>query len=578
MIAALLVGAAWGSTPVVVWDLEQDDGEWISTGELGQWTWGAVAAGPGSGFDGSNAWAIGREAVYLNDSLELLEVPLPSLEPVVRPMLSFHHWYAFGPGDIGYVEIDEGGGWHTLAPVYGYPTTAGWAESSAGWQLASFELPPSTLRLRLVFAADVSGVGVGWFVDQVGLWDGDVTGPQVNELESLPDTESLETPYVVHATVVDDTRVDGVTISFVTSAGDSGVVAMVATDATSWEGEIPVQSVGTMVDYHIVATDGANTTRAPVLGENTFRVYLPAPTDLAGPAGRVVAQKAVLTWEAPVSIHRVQHYEVVRSDVIEVITLDTEAVVAVTGTYDTFTVRAIYDEGEGDASDPCSIHGVQPSLREIEPAEGYPGDRLRVLVTGQDAIFATGEVFASFGDDAVVESITVRDVDRFVAELRLVDNAAAGSWTVTVETAAGILQLPAAFTMLDDADRPRILSLEPDEITQGEADTVRISLSRPPAAVPVVALGEGVIVQSVSVEGTDVVVVISAASNAPIGAHAVTVDDGVRVLEGGSFEVRDWTASPIQACSTGGSAATGTAGIGAALLAVIRSRRRGSAP
>ena len=577
MIAALLVGSAWGSTPVVAWDLEQDNGGWISTGELGQWTWGSVAAGPGAGFDGANAWAIGRDAVYLNDSIELLEMPIPSLDTVVRPVLSFHQWYAFGPGDGGYLEVDVGGGWQSLAPVYGYPTTGGWTGSSAGWQLTTFELPTSTMRLRLVFAADLSGIGLGWFVDQVGLWDGDVTGPQVNELESLPDTENLETAYTVHATVVDDTRVDGVTLSFVTSAGDSGVVAMLATDATTWEGEIPVQAVGTLVDYHIVATDGANTTRSPTLGENTFRVHLPAPTGLAGPDGRVVAQEARLTWEAPVSSHRVQRYEVLRSDVAEVITLATEAMVAVTGTDDTFTVRAIYGEGEGDASDPCSIDGVLPFLLGVDPAEGYPGDRLRVLVTGQDALFTAGEVTADFGDQAVVESVTVRDVDRFVAEIELADHAAAGSWTVTVETTAGILQLPAGFTVLDDADRPRILALEPDQITQGQSSTIRISLSVAPVSVPSVTLGEGVIVESVSVEGNDVLAVISAASNAPIGAHGVTVDDGVRVLEGGAFEVRDWTPPPIQACSTGGSAAAGTTGVGAALLAALR-RRRSSAP
>lgn len=568
---------------VLMWDLEQDDGGFASGGELGQWRWGEVVNGPGSGFDGQNGWAIGLDDVYLNDSLETLELPIPSLLGIARPVFSLQQWYSFGPGDYGYVEIDEGAGWHAVAPVYGYPAALGWSGTSGGWQAASVELPTDTanLRLRLVFVADVAGVGVGWFIDQVGIWDGDVTAPHVDSLEALPDTEDLDGPYTVHAVVQDDTEVDAVSLSWSASTGEGGAVAMSTSDGTNWAGELPGQAAGTVVRYHVLATDGANSVREPASTETGFRVFLAAPTNLVGPEGRVVAQEATLSWTAPASIHEVERYEVLRGEEVVATSPTTSAAAPLTGEADTFTVRAVYEAGAGDLSEPCTVNAIVPSLLELRPAEGFPGDSLRVTVIGQDALFVSGEVTVDFGDDAIVEGITVRDVDRLVAELRLADGAAAGTWTVTVESAAGRLELPAGFTMLDAADRPRILGLDPESVAQGAAADVRVSLSAVPAAVPTITLGEGVVVESVTLDGADVIVHVSVASDSPLGDHGVVVDDGVRVLDAASLEVRDWSPPVIRACSASGSAGTGAAGppLGAyvslvVFAAILRRRRR----
>ncbi|GDX80840.1 hypothetical protein LBMAG42_26510 [Deltaproteobacteria bacterium] len=576
MLVFLAIASA--STPVLIWDLEQDDGGFMAGGELGQWRWGEVVSGPGSGFDGQNSWAIGLEDVYLNDSVETLELPIPSLLGIARPVLSLQHWYSFGPGDYGYVEIDEGSGWHAVEPVYGYPSALGWSGTSGGWQAATLDLPTggASLRLRLVFVADVAGVGVGWFLDQVGIWDGDVTAPQVDSLEALADTEDLNGPYVVHAQVQDDTEVDAVSLSWSASTGGGGSVAMSTSDGTNWAGELPGQAAGTVVRYHVVATDGANSVREPASTEAGFRVFLAAPTGLSGPEGRVVAQEAPLSWTAPASIHEVERYEVLREGAVVATSRTTSATVALAGEADVFTVRAVYDVGEGDESAPCTVSAVVPSLVALEPGEGYPGDALRVTVIGQDALFVSGEVTADFGDDAIVDAITVRDVDRFVAELRLAQDAAAGTWTVTVVSAAGTLELPAGFTMLDAADRPRIMGLEPESLAQGASENVRISLSTVPASVPTITLGEGVVVESVAVEGADLIVQVSVASDAPLGDHAVVVDDGVRVLDGASLEVRDWSPPVIRACATAGSAGTGASAYGALMVfaALLRRRRK----
>lgn len=565
---------------LLIWDLEQDDGGFASGGELGQWRWGEIVNGPGGGFDGQNGWAIGLDDVYLNDSVETLELPMPSLAGIARPMFSLHQWYSFGPGDYGYVEIDTGSGWHAVEPVYGYPSTQGWSGSSGGWQPASVELPTggAPLRLRLVFVADLAGVGIGWFVDQVGIWDGDVTAPQIDSLEALPDTEDFLGPYVVHAEVQDDTEVDAVSLEWATSAGESGTAAMSTSDGMNWAGDVPGQLPGTVVRYHVLATDGANTVREPAAAEASFRVYLAAPTALTGPAGRVVAQEVALSWTAPASIHEVERYEVLRAASVVGTSVTTTAVVPLSGADDTFTVRAVYEAGTGDESAAYTVNAVVPSLVELRPAEGYPGDSLRVTVIGEHALFVSGEVSADFGADAVVDSISVRDVDRFVAELHLADTAAAGSWTVVVESAAGTLKMPAGFTMLDAADRPRIMGLDPESLAQGASETLRISLSAVPAAVPTLTLGTGVVVESVTLDGAVVVAEVSVASDAPLGAHAITVDDGIRVLDGETLEVRDWAPPVIRACSTTSGAGAAGPPLGAlgvfAVLAVAMRRRR----
>ena len=44
-------------SPVQTWELEDDDGEFVSAGDTNQWEWGPVESGPKSSHDGSSAWA-----------------------------------------------------------------------------------------------------------------------------------------------------------------------------------------------------------------------------------------------------------------------------------------------------------------------------------------------------------------------------------------------------------------------------------------------------------------------------------------------------------------------------------------
>ncbi len=569
----LLVAAALAGNPVLVWDLEQDDGAFQATGELGQWRWGHVSAGPGSAFDGTRAWAVGLSGNYLNDSVEYLEVPLPALDAVAQPVFSFAHWYGFGSGDVGYVEVDEGSGFRRVSPIYGYPSGGAWSGTSSGWEQVSFVLPAiPAARLRFVFSADAVGSGVGWFVDQVGVWDGDVTAPHFLGATGPVDNEDLDGPHTVTVSIEDDTGVDAVTVVWTDERGGSGEVDLTAGGDGSWSGGLPAALPDTRVSYHLLATDGANVARYPDAGELSFRVYLPAPTGLDGPAGRVVATEAVLTWVAPLSAHEVLGYEVWRGDEQVGDTTSTTFAAPLSGIDDTFTVRGVYAAGVGDASAPFTVGAVVPSLLRVEPDRGYAGEELRLDLYGRDALFVAGEAEVDFGVGVVVDAVDVRNVDRLVATVAIDGSAAVGARDVVLSGATGELTLPAGFTVVDASLRPRIVSVVPDHATQGDSVTLRVVLSTAPAAIPTVDLGEGVVVERVVLEGDELLVDCAIAVRAPLGEHELVVDDGVRWLTGGALEVRDWSPPPIDSCATAPGA--GGVALGATVLVVLRRRRR----
>jgi hypothetical protein len=570
----LACAMALASDPFLVWDLEQDDGGFQASGDLLQWRWGEPSAGPGGGFDGRRAWAVGLTGNYLNDSTDYLTLPLLDLAGVGRPVLSFEQWYVFGSGDAGWIELDEGLGWHRVEPVYGYPTAAGWAGTSGGWQLASVELPAaSAVQARFVFSADLTGVGAGWFLDNLAVWDGDVTPPRVGSLDRLSDSELLDTPFRVGVEVEDDTGVDAVTLHWSTSLGETGELAMVPAGDGTWSGSLPGQGPDTRVSYHVVATDGANETRAPGAGEASFRVYLPAPTDLSGPSGRVVATEVDLSWTAPDSIHPVVGYEIWNAEGQLATSGGTAASVPLSGVDDRFRVRAVYDVGAGDFSAEWEVDGWVPAVLGVAPDAGWPGDRLRVEVIAEHAVFVDGEVAVALGPDVTVTEVEVRDVDRLFLHIEVDDGAAAGPRDLEIDSAAGRFTLADGFTVRDAGERPRLVALDPGSVVQGDDGRMRLRFVGEMATLPSVQAGEGVVVEVESIDGDELVLRYAVAGTAPVGDHAVLVDDGTRIFEGVSLEVRDWRAPVLSGCATAGGAAPAWAGLLAALGAALGRRR-----
>lgn len=577
--AALPAGPARAADVVARWDLEADDGAFVdlyAISDLPQWSWGPISNGPGAGFDGANGWATGRVLDYLNDTNNCLELPLPALDGLAEPMLTFSHWYDIADGDVATIWVDKGAGWEVLTPVYGYPTDLGWSGLSAGWEVAAVALDGlgGAGRLCLDFAADADGVVAdGWFVDRVILWDGDAAAPQVEDLTRLVDTEEVETPQDLTAVVRDDRRVTRVGLSWQSSAGQEGLVLLDDQGDGAWTGSIPGQAPDVTVSYYVVAEDGENSTRYPASGAWSYRTYLPAPLHLAGPEGRVVAATAPLTWDPPDTDRAVQGYAVFRNDSFVRTVTDTRCDAPLSGGEDRFTVRAVYDLGQGDPSEPVTVDGEVPVIAALDPAEGFRGDHLRVAVTGQNLLLVDGEVRASLGAGIEVAAVDVRAVDLVYLELEIASDAAEGARELVLESAVGTTTAADAFRVRTDAEKPRLVDIEPADAHQGDHLDVSVQVAGGLDGVPTLDFGEGVVVESVdtSTEGF-VRARVAVAGNAPLGQREVTLDDGVRVYSGVSFEVRDAAISTQNNCSTAPFAPP-LAPIAAALL-LLRVRRR----
>jgi hypothetical protein len=127
--------------------------------------------------------------------------------------------------------------------------------------------------------------------------------------------------------------------------------------------------------------------------------------------------------------------------------------------------------------------------------------------------------------------------------------------------------------VFDAADRPRLLTLDPDEAEQGERVQFRLEASTAFAEAPLVDLGEGVVVEEVSVDGAVATVLAVIGGDAPVGERDVVADDSRRILGGVALRVRNATFATDPGCAAGGSVPS-PAGLLLAALAVQRSSRR----
>jgi hypothetical protein len=576
-VILLFAMAAHAAAPIIRYDLEADDGGFVASGDVGQWRWGAVSNGPGAGFDGARAWSTGLTADYLNAATDYLEIPVPPLTGLDRPTLSFQHWYEIRPGDLGWVEVDTGNGWSVIDPLYGYPSVAGFTGASGGWRTAVFDLGeygPSP-SLRLAFQSDSSGVGAGWTVDAVAFHDGDVASPHLEALTVLADTDDLVGPYPVEVDAADDTAVTSVTLHWRTDAGLQNT-PMIQGSGGVWRGEIPAQLPDTTVSYWVEASDGSNDSREPLDNELSFRVYLPAPTDLTGPIGRVVATTAPLTWAAPDTANEILGYEVLRGDEVVATSTALSVDVPLDGTDDTYAVRAVYPAGVGDRSNSVTIDASVPTLVGLSPAQAWPGDSFRVQLTGQYLLLVQGDVTIDLGPGVQVAGVEVRDVDTAWLDVTVGNAASAGTRDLSIRSGAVSLDVPAAFEVLHSDDRPRLTDVSPARVRQGDTGELVLTHVGSLEGTPTVDLGEGVLVSAVEVDAGALVVRYAVAGDAALGTRAVRVDDGVRVLDGVELEVADAIPPPSGSCGT--PLDPGTVASAAALLAVAARRGRRRAP
>ncbi len=175
---------------------EADSGGFAGTAD---WQMGEPLSGPGTAHSGSKLWATQLEGEYSAGPMRSVLVSPPVIVlGLSKPVLRFFHWYATEQNyDGGNVKISTDGGqnWELLYPTSGYPVNglngsrgnpmqgeAAFSGNAGFWQEANFDLQPfashAVLQFRFDFGADSLVQQAGWFIDDVQVIDGNVTGTE----------------------------------------------------------------------------------------------------------------------------------------------------------------------------------------------------------------------------------------------------------------------------------------------------------------------------------------------------------------------------------------------------------------
>jgi hypothetical protein len=241
-----------------------------------------------------------------------------------------------------------------------------------------------------------------------------------------------------------------------------------------------------------------------------------------------------------------------------------------------FEVSALYDVGEGARSEGLEVQAAVPTLVGLAPDQGYQGDTLRLRVEGEYLLMAEGDLRVDLGEGVRVTEYDVRDVDLAFVTIYVSTSASAGLRDLTLTSGDYELVVPDAFELLPGSERPQLTALDPDSVRQGDETELVITASQPFYDLPIVWLGESILVESVALSEDDTLdVTIVVPYDTPLGLHALEVDDGTRIFSGPQLQVRDYIApvDPDGTCSS----VPGRAGwsvLLAGLFAAIARRRR----
>ena len=222
------------SFTIQTWDLENNDGGFISIGDL-QWEWGAVG-GPLSSHDGSNAWATILGGDY-NDSVGIYNYPAPV--GARAPLLSFVQWVDIdSEGDIGGIEgvsdLEHTGPclWLSLRRrLYRQQRR----RSRYLWTSKRM-----ISQVRLHFASDPIVARSGWVVDDFKLWDGDPVPPYIQSVSTVADSQNLETGPEIQAIILEDFGTLTATVEWESDDGQTGSIELLQSSSDEWSSTMPV--------------------------------------------------------------------------------------------------------------------------------------------------------------------------------------------------------------------------------------------------------------------------------------------------------------------------------------------------
>jgi len=573
--------ALFALMPVAVWDFGTDAQGLLAEGDTLQWAWsGAPEEGPGG-----PSWGTNPDGQYLHDADDSVVLVLPSLAGLTSPTLLVDHSFDVAMGDQALVEIDDGKGWVSLAPAGGYPHPDGFVGSSGGWVRHAFELAGlgDDLRVRFRLVADDSLADDGWYLQRLELFDGDVSAPTIRPTVVPADNQGVGDAQSFLLQIDDTVAVEQPTLSWFTDVDPTvRETAMVRTDGPSGQGgsyaaEVPGLPADTVVHWFVTASDGTQLARYPAEGEESFRVFLAAPTalDFVTEAPRVATEVSV-AWEPPTSPHGVVGYELWHDDELAHTTTDTRATVPLDpGRAPLLSVRADYGElGVGDASVPLFLDLEVPQLTSVSPSEVFAGSTTWIGLSVQGLYLLDGDVEVALGEGVAVETIRVLDTETAQLLVTVDDEAEVGARDLTVAAPHVVADFPDAFVIGDRADAPRILSVDPSSLVQGQEATLTVRASEA-FGEPVVAVGDdGLVVtrgpQPDTADPGTLTLTVAAQRSAPLGQHELLLDDG-RQLWTVPVDITEYRVPPAKNCAVG---APGLGPWWAALMITLVLRRR----
>lgn len=523
---------------VQLWDFEADDGAFLSEGDLPQWEWGEPGVGPSAAHSGTRLWGTELDGEYLRENRISLTLAPLDLAGVSDPVLVFWSWLDLASGDTATIETFDGVEWTVAAPVYGYPSADGFPGNPRTWEPLYFDLSEldDASKVRLVLESD-AGRALGWYVDDVSIWSGDAVPPNV-ALDLAPEEWSrFDQGPTFELSAVDDQQVQQVSLLWSTQDGPSQRSDFTATGSDRFALTLPAQVPGT-ITWSIEASDGQNVSSWPADGPGTTRVYLPAPDDLVGPTERTWGTEVPLTWTAPQTGEALVGYRVYLDEQPLLDTVFPFATAPAAGPVDSYRVSGLFRTSlgdlEGDLCEAVQVEVAVPRLEAIEPSTAWQGEQLRLVLTGSSLLLDSASLEAAdlyLGEGVELVEVDVQHVDRAVFTVQIGAQAPVGPRDAWLDIRGVEVFRAEALEIQDGADRPAVLALSPQAVAQGDSETVLITLNSPPAALPTVSFGEGVIIGEVRLDGSTVEVDLSVSNAAAVGSRRVTVDDGLRVLE-----------------------------------------------
>jgi len=593
----------WLAIPIFDWDLASGDGGLTPTGDTLQWSYAsAPAAGPGPG---EPAWGTVPDGSYLNESDDSLGVDLPDLSSATNPHLIVDQWVAVRAGDLSVIEIDDGTGFVEVEPVGGYPSADGFSgtdSTAARWENVVVPVPSvASARVRLRLVSNALLADDGWYIRSLELLDGDVVPPMVSPVEEPVDTQDVLGPYDVTVDIADDGALLYVQLHHRIDGVEQPPIDMNEDSPGRYTGAIPAPPIGprSTVEWWVEASDGEQASRYPGHGNASFQIFLAAPENLqADVPERFVGQAVPLAWEPPVSPNAVLDYEVRavlgspgcdETGAAPVSTSAPEAVWPLSGeAISCVEVVARYDVGGGvfgEPSAPLTLGIEVPLLQSLSPERGYAGSVQWVDLVGT-SLYLDPARPPELGPGATVTQWQVLDAHHGRLQLALDANLPTGSLDLQLTGLYGEASFPEAFEVDDASDAPRILSVTPSSVTQGDDVELVVVASDPWGTEISVDGGADVFTTAPAVRGpapsgtptngtdasnTRLVVPLSISTRARLGERTILIDDGVRLWTV-PLTVEEYRAPIRQRCEVG--VAPGSLGWIVPLVGLMRRRRR----